>query len=168
MQPYSLLLGIWKTMVLNYNTVFQPKDTAGCLTAFQLDFPKGTVWSRSANGVGPDWTVRLRGLCFPDARSDWGVADGSRVSPGPARRWCCWRKRWGEVFCACLTPGSLSSEDPGGKGIDVDNYGVLASLCPWYRQCGAALWCAVSGFPVPFIEGTVLSPVYVLGSCLVN
>ena len=46
---------------------------------------------------------------------------------------------------------------------------VFGPFCTWCRQSAVfffGVWRLV--FPAPFIEGTVLSPAYVLGSFLVN
>ena len=64
--------------------------------------------------------------------------------------------------------GCLSSEEPGEEGLDVENW-VFGPFCVWCRQSAVlffGVWRLV--FPAPFIEGTVLSLVYVLGSFLVN
>ena len=58
--------------------------------------------------------------------------------------------------------------DPGEEGLDVENWG-FGPFCVWCIQSAVlffGVWHLV--FPALFIEGTVISLVYVLGSFLVN
>ena len=79
-------------------------------------------------------------------------------------------EKWGEGSCAWLTAEGVSLQrTQERKGLMWKTGFLAVFVCVWCRQSAVlffSVWCPV--FPAPFIEGTVLSPVYVLGSFLVN
>lgn len=64
--------------------------------------------------------------------------------------------------------GGLSADNPGEEGLDVGNWSFGPCCGPRSRSPVSffGVWYPV--FPAPFIAGTVLSPLYVLGHFIVN
>ena len=151
--------------------------TGQCEVQFRLTGPTWfQLWDMAGFSPGGWKSCLLRTHWGFSFGALWGSveSDGSLVSSRPARRWCCWRKMWGKSersFLCVAVAESLPYENPGLLGLDVESYGILVSFCLWYKMVSCIVpWCVVSIFPstVYWVEGNVLSCVYVLSSFLVN